>query len=159
MSPTDKIKLDGLTSDVVLRTTTQLNNTSNSTFATINQLSIPVVSGRLYSFEILLRFQTAANATGIGLSVGGTATGSLTANANAIVSTGTSGLYSGPLTALNGVITTTGVPAANTPYLARITGIFIATASGLIYPQFRSETNGSNVSVLTSSVTTYKEII
>lgn len=159
MSPADKVKLDGLTSDVVLRTTTQINNTSNATFSTINELAISVVSGRLYTFEILLRFQTAANTTGLGMSIGGTATGGLTANANAIVSTGTGGLFSGPLTAINGVITTTGVPAANTPYLARITGIFSASTSGLIYPQFRSEINGSNASVLADSICTYKEII
>lgn len=159
MSPTDKVKLDGLTSDVVLRTTAQLNNTSNTTFATINQLAISVAAGAVYSFEILLRFQTAVNTTGLGMSIGGTATGSLTANANAIVSTGTAGLYSGPLTALNGVVTTSGVPVANTPYLARITGIFVASTSGIIYPQFRSEINGSNASVLNNSICTYKEII
>lgn len=159
MSAVDKTKLDGLTNDVVLKTTTQLNNTSNSTFATINEHAINVVTGRTYAFEILLRFQTVATATGIGLSIGGSATGQLAANANAIVSTGTAGLFSGPLTAINGVVTTSGVPAANTPYLARITGIFIATTSGLIYPQFRSEVNGSQVSVLAKSITTFKEIV
>lgn len=158
MSSLDKIKLDGLASDVVLKTSVQLNNTSNSTFVTVNELAISVVAGRTYSFEFLLRFQTAVNITGLGMSVGGTATGNLTANANAIVSTGTGGLFSGPLTALNGVITSSGVPVANTPYMARITGIFIATTSGLIYPQFRSEINGSNASVLVDSICTYKEI-
>lgn len=159
MSAPDKVKLDGLTNDVVLRTTIQLNNTSNVTFATINEHAINVAAGRTYVFEILLRFQTAASTTGLGMSIGGTATGSLTANANAISGTGTWGLFSGGLTAINGVITTTGVPAANTAYLARITGIFVATTSGLIYPQFRSEVNGSQVSVLANSVTTFKEII
>lgn len=158
MSALDKVKLDGLTNDVVLRTTAQLNNTSNATFVTINEHAINVVAGRTYVFEMLLRFQTAANTTGLGMSIGGTATGSLTANANAIASTGTAGLYSGPLTALNGVVTTTAVAAANTPYIARITGIFVATTSGLIYPQFRSEVNGSQVSVLANSITTFKEL-
>lgn len=158
MSSLDKVKLDGLTNDVVLRTTAQINNTSNVTFSTINEHAINVIAGRTYAFEMLLRFQTAANTTGLGMSIGGTATGSLTANANAISGTGTGGLFSGGLTAINGVITTTGVPAANTAYLARITGIFVATASGLIYPQFRSEVNGSQVSVLANSVTTFKEL-
>lgn len=158
MSSLDKVKLDGLTNDVVLRTTSQLNNTSNATFVTINEHAINVVAGRTYVFEMLLRFQTAANNTGLGMSIGGTATGSLTANANAISGTGTGGLFSGGLTAINGVITTTGVPAANTAYLARITGIFVATTSGLIYPQFRSEVNGSQVSVLANSITTFKEL-
>ena len=159
MSPADKTKLDGLTSDVVGIVTISLNNSSNSTFATINELAVSVTSGRTYIFEVLLRFQTAVNTTGLGMSIGGTATGLLTANANAIVSTGTAGLFSGPLTALNGVITTSGVPVANTPYLARITGMFIASTSGLIYPQFRSEVNSSNASVLVGSVITYKEIV
>lgn len=158
MSALDKVKLDGLTNDVVLKTTAQINNTSNATFSTINEHAINVVAGRTYAFEMLLRFQTAATTTGLGMSIGGTATGSLTANANAISGTGTGGLFSGPLTALNGVVTTTAVAAANTPYIARITGIFVATTSGLIYPQFRSEVNGSQVSVLANSITTFKEL-
>jgi hypothetical protein len=159
MSATDKTKLDGLVNDVVLKSVTQLNNSSNVTFTAITEHTINVVAGRTYVFEMLLRFQTAANATGLGMSIGGTATGSLTANANAILGTGTAGLYSGPLTALNGVVTTTSVAAANTPYLARITGIFIAATSGTIYPQFRSEVNGSQASILANSITTYKEIL
>lgn len=158
MSATDKSKLDGLTNDVVLRTTVQLNNTSNATFVTVNEHAIPVVAGRVYVFEMLLRFQTAATNTGLGMSIGGTATGTLTANANAIMAVGTAGLFSGPLTALNGVVTSTSVIAANTPYIARITGIFIATTSGNIYPQFRSEVNGSQASILAYSITTYKEV-
>lgn len=159
MSALDKVKLDGLTNDVVLKTTAQLDNSSSTTFTTVNQHAINVVAGRTYVFEMLLRYQTAATTTGIVLSIGGTATGQLAANANAIVASGTAGLFSGPLTALNGVLTTTGVVAANTPYIARTTGIFVATTSGLIYPQFRSEVNGSQVSVLASSVTTFKELV
>lgn len=158
MSAADKSKLDGLVNDVVMITNANVSNSSNTTFSSLDQLALTVVAGRVYAFEFLLRFQTAANTTGIGMSVGGTASGSLTANANAISGTGTAGLYSGPLTALNGVITTSGVPSANTPYLARITGIFIATNSGFIRPQFRSEINGSAVTVLANSVGTFKEI-
>lgn len=158
MSPADKVKLDGVVNDVVLSTNANVTNSSNNTFAALDQLSITVLAGRTYVFEFLLRFQTASNTTGIGMSVGGTSTGSLTANANAISGTGTGGLYSGPLSALNGVVTSTGVASANTPYLARITGIFIATNSGFIYPQFRSEINGSQATVLANSVGTFKEI-
>lgn len=158
MSAADKSKLDGLVNDVVTITNANVSNSSNNTFSTLDQLALTVVAGRVYVFEFLLRFQTAANATGIGMSIGGTASGSLTANANAISGTGTAGLYSGPLTALNGVITTSGVPSANTPYLARITGIFVASTSGFIQPQFRSEINGSTVTVLANSVGTFKEI-
>ena len=47
--------------------------------------------------------------------------------------------------------------ATGTQYSAEIEGIFTATTSGLIYPQFRSETNGTQVRVNIDSNMIYKE--
>lgn len=159
MSGADKTKLDGLTSDVVLITTASLTSSSNTVLTNISELSINVQAGKTYIFEALLRFQTAATTTGIGLAMGGTSTGEVTANVNTLLGTGTSGLYTGPLTSLStSIVTSTSVPVANTKYLARITGIFVATTTGTIFPQFRSEVNGSLVTIHPSSTMVYKEI-
>ena len=159
MSALDKIKLDGIISDVILILETALTNTSNVTFVTIPALQIPVVAGQRYKFEAYLLFDSNAANTGIGLSIGGTATGTLRSVAEAPVSNtaGTANKLSGPINALNGVVTTTGVGAVGTQYRAQIEGVFTATSNGFIYPQFRSETNGTQVRVNIDSNMVYKE--
>lgn len=159
MSALDKIKLDGIISDVILILESSLTNTSNVTFTTITALQIPVVAGQRYKFEAYLLFDSNANGTGIGLSIGGTATGTLRSVAEAPVSNnaGTANKLSGPINALNGVVTTTGVGAVGTQYRAQIEGVFTATSNGFIYPQFRSETNGTQVRVNIDSNMVYKE--
>lgn len=159
MSALDKIKLDGIISDVISFTTSALTNTSNTTFVTIPALQIPVTSGSRYKFKATLIFDSNAVNTGIGLSIGGTATGSMIAMAEAPISNtaGTGNKFCGPISAINGVVTTSGVGAVGTQYSAEIEGIFIATTSGFIYPQFRSETNGTQVRVNIDSNMVYKE--
>jgi len=159
MSALDKTKLDGIISDVISSVSVALTNTSNSTFVTINQLAINVVAGNRYKFEAYLLFDSNNINTGIGLSMGGTATGSLRAIAQAPISNagGTANNSGGPINALNGVITTTAVGATGTQYRAQIEGVFTATTSGLIYPQFRSENNGTQVRVNIDSCMVYKE--
>lgn len=159
MSGADKLKLDGIISDVILSLETALTNTSNTTFVTIPDLQIPVVSGKRYKFEAYLLFDSNATGTGIGLSMGGTATGSLRAIAQAPVSNtaGTGNNFGGPINTLNGVVTTSGVGAVGTQYRAQIEGVFTATSNGFIYPQFRSEVNGSQVRINIDSSMVYKE--
>ena len=159
MSALDKVKLDGIVSDVILSMTSALTNSSNTTFVTISELQIPVVSGKRYKFEGYLIFDTNNVNTCIGLSIGGTATGTLRSTAEAPVSNtgGTGNKFVGPINAINGVITTSGVGAVATQYLATIEGVFTATSTGLIYPQFRSENNGTQVRVNIDSNMVYKE--
>lgn len=159
MSALDKIKLDGIISDVISDVTVALTNTSNSTFVTINELAIPVVSGKRYKFEAYILFDSNNTNTGIGLSIGGTATGTLRAIAEAPISNtaGSANKFSGPINAINGVVTTSSVGATGTQYRAQLEGVFTATSSGLIYPQFRSENNGTQVRVNVDSNMVYKE--
>ena len=159
MSALDKIKLDGIISDVILFTTSALTNTSNATFVTIPELQIPVVSGKRYKFEAYLLFDSNATGTGIGLSIGGTATGTLRCIAEAPISNtaGTANKFSGPISALNGVVTTSAVGSVGVQYRAQVEGVFTATSSGVIYPRFRSETNGVQVRINIDSNMVYKE--
>jgi len=159
MSASDKAKLDGIISDVIKFTTTALTNTSNATFQTITELAIPVTAGKRYKFKYDLIFDSNNTNTGIGMSIGGSATGSLRAIAEAPISNtaGTANKFCGPLSALNGVVTSSATGATGTQYIAEIEGIFTATTSGEIYPQFRSETNGTQVRINVDSFGVYKE--
>jgi hypothetical protein len=159
MSGADKTKLDGIISDVILPVSTALTNTSNTTFVTINQLAINVIAGKRYKFKAEILFDSAATTTGLALSMGGSATGTLRAVVEMPISNtaGTANKFSGPLSALNGVVTGSGVGTVGTQYLAEIEGVFTATTSGLIYPQFRSEVNGSQVRINIDSNIVYKE--
>jgi hypothetical protein len=159
MSPGDKTKLDGLTSDVVLKSSTIYTNTSNATFVDVANLAITVVSGRVYTFQYLLRYQSTSGATGIAIGIAGTATGDITARVSINQNNGTAALFAGPLINLTSFVQSTSVLATNTNYLTTITGIFVATGNGQIYPRFRSETNGTQVSVRDNSICTFKEIL
>lgn len=159
MSIADKVKLDGLVSDVIKIVTVALTNTSSTTFQTVNELAIPVISGKRYKFKFDIIFDSAAVGTGLGISIGGSATGNLRAVAEMCISNtgGTANKFTGPINALNGVITSTAVGSVGTQYMCEVEGIFTATSSGLIYPQFRSETNGQQVRINVDSIATYKE--
>lgn len=130
--------------------TTGLTNSSNVTFTNITALQFPVVSGRKYKIECVIRFQTVAAGTGIALTINtpDTATGALTLLMNAILTSGgASALYSAPITALGVAATSTAVDTANTDYIATLVGTFIATASGNLVPQFHSEVNTNQVTL------------
>jgi len=160
MSAADKVKLNGITNDVVVRSTTTFTNTSNSTFVNQTDLVLPVVAGRLYTFDFLIKFQSAATNTGITIGLAGTTTGNLTCNGNIIQGSGTGGLSSAPITNFTtNLVASASTPVANVDYLARLTGIFVASTSGEMYPRFRSETNGQQVSVKPDSILLFKELI
>jgi len=159
MSATDKTKLDGITLDTVQRVTTALNTASNTVLTAVNELAINVVAGKRYKFKFDMLFRTAATNTGITFSIGGTATGSIYAMVEMPISNnvGTTNKFCGPLLALNGVVTSTGVGTANQLYVGEIEGIFVASTSGIIYPQFRSEVSASQATVDVNSIVVFKE--
>ena len=141
------------------RVTTQLNNTSNTTFINISELSLPVVAGRTYSFEFKLLFQSAATATGLVVSMT-SPTGVVSATYEAPNGNdGTAGQLQGQITASGDIVAGTGVQTANTTFHATIGGTFIATVSGNLVPQFRSEINGSQVRIMVGSLAFLEEVI
>ena len=131
-----------------------ITNTSNVTFVSITDLAITVTVGRRYRIEGQIIYRTAATTTGVGISLGAFSDGFSTAAGTvvgavqtAIGSTGTAATYSGSITSLFNAVTSTSVSAANTDYLIELNAVFTCTASGLIIPIFRSEVNGSTVTV------------
>lgn len=142
-----------------LVTTSALNSASNVTLTSISALQLTVTNTRVYKIEGTILFRTAATTTGLALTMGNTgAAGTISLVINIpIAADGTAALYTGNSTAFGDIVTSTGVQAANTDYVARIDGIFVCTTSGTIVPQFRSEVNGSQVTVKAGSVLIARE--
>jgi len=137
-----------------------LSSTSNVTLTNITGMEVSVINGKSYLIEAYLLFRSVATATGIALSVGTTgASGTIFAQIHIPVgANGTAGELQGQMTSFSSVVIGTGVQTANTTYIARITGIFTCTTSGTIYPQFRSEINGSSVTILPNSRWNLREV-
>lgn len=159
MLATDKVRLDSASLDRLLAMSTASTNTSNTTFVALTALQIPIVSGRTYQFSASLLFDSSATATGIGLSMGSTATGVITSYVTIPASNtiGTANGFQGPINAINGVVTSTGVGTIGQLYYGKIEGVFRATGNGVLFPQFRSEVNGNQVRINIGSNIVYKE--
>lgn len=155
MSPADKSKLDGLVNSVFPKTATVLNNTSNVTYTNITELQINCISGKIYKFRYFLRHTSNATATGITFSISGTASGSI--GAKAYMSTSRTATSIPSLNAFAQAMAITGVPSTG-PEVSIIEGLFVCTGDGTMYPQFRSELNGSQVQILDNSILEYNEI-
>jgi len=123
-------------------------------------LDLDLAAYTTYSFDYYILFQTAATTTGLSLAVNGPTSPTLisyTAQVpSALVGNGGgdpgTGLYSDWGTALDDQITATGVQAANTTYVAHVSGVIRTGATaGTLRPRFRSEVNGSAVTIKTYS--------
>jgi hypothetical protein len=134
--------------------TATLTNSSNATTTEVANLQINVVAGRNYRIEAHIRFRSAAGGTGIGFTFNSSdgATGTIAASVDTpLAGDGTGHMYSGAITALGDLVVSTAVPAANTDYLSILVAQFTCTGSGTIAPFFRSETNGTTVTVQVGS--------
>ena len=158
MSAADKIKLDGLVSDLVIKSTNQYISSNNTILTAITDLTINVVSGKTYVFEMYIKSQTSAAGNGIAIGVSGSASGNVSAIVNSPVSNGTNGMFTTIITATNSATQTTGFLAANTTFVNKVYGIFEATSSGTFYPVFRPENNGQTLTIREGSIVSYKEL-
>ena len=135
------------------------NNASAVTFSALTDLGKDVVAGKTYYFEYTLLFRSTAAGTGIGLTINGSGLGGeISAIVNIpIANDGTAALYSGSITSFGDAVTATSVQTANTTFVANIKGVFKSTAVGTFYPLFRSENNGTQVSIISGSVALIRE--
>ncbi len=121
-----------------------------NTYATITGMTTAGLPVGLYKINVYGLYQTAATTTGIGLRLSvGTATISglsITWNFQQGAS-GTDQHFSYSQTATGDNVTSAYVVAANTNYTFSGDGVFRVTATGTVVLQFRSETNGSSVTV------------
>jgi hypothetical protein len=129
-----------------------ISNTSNTVPNSITDLSFPVVAGKTYFFEYVIRYQAAAATTGIAFTAT-TPLGVLTASLEAITTAnGNAAKYVGSVLSSGQTVTTTTVPVAATDTMLNFYGVFVATAAGTFTPQFMSSINGSAVTIQLGSV-------
>ena len=131
----------------------QVQNASNTTLVSITDLEFPVTNGKRYRIECMLMIQSAATTTGFRptLALVG-ATGELAAISSVPQGNdGTGSIFISHITASGDVGTSTSTAVANQSLLCTIEGVFVCTTSGSIVPQFRSESNGTTVTVRAGS--------
>ena len=71
---------------------------------------------------------------------------------------GINAAYHGRIDYSNHPVVLSGTPTTLYYHLAKIEGIYIATADGNMYPQFRSEISGSQITVIAGSLALYNSI-
>jgi hypothetical protein len=136
-------------------------NSSNVTLTSLASMAATVVAGKTYVFECYIAYRTAAITTGLVLTVSSVgAAGTLIAQA-AIPAAADSvtAMFDGHITALNDLVIATSTPVANADFMAKISGTFICTTGGTIVPAYRSEINGSLVTVQLGSVLIVEEAV
>jgi hypothetical protein len=137
-----------------VRKTDADNVTASTTIQSATGLDFTLAAGTTYTFEYFILFQSAATNTGIRLAVDGPASPSIISySANIpVAADGTGGMYAGWGTTWDDTVNGTGVQTANTTYVARIHGVVQTNAAGgTLRPRFRTETNGTNVTIKTGS--------
>jgi trimeric autotransporter adhesin len=128
--------------------------TSSATFTTISQLNFAVVAGRRYRLEYLIMFRTAATTTGIGFTMNTIDTAAGTFSLSVSMPQGADAAnqtFGGTINAFGDTVVSPSVQTANANFIATIGGVFVASTSGTIALQFRSEVNGSQVTVASGS--------
>lgn len=158
MSATDKVKLDGITNDVIYKQTTQLTNNSNATFVSVSGAGIPVVTGNTYRFRTWLLYRAQATTTGIVVTMG--AVGGLAGTLIGFAETNTAitTISRSTINNLGQIVTFTATPSTTLDTIVEIYGVFTCTTSGTLTPQFRSEVNGSQVTVQANSFSEVKQL-
>lgn len=137
-------------------------NTSNTTGVNITEFTISCTTGRKYYYEAVIIYQTANVNTGISVTATTpdtfSAPGALMVNATTAAD-GTASLFSGTINTLGDYVTTTGVQTANVPFVLHVKGNFPCSASGTLNLTFRSEVNGSQVTVSPGSTLLVREFV
>lgn len=125
--------------------------TTNTTPVATTGMSFAVTNGVTYKFSFTIIFRSSN--TLYGPEFGLTApTGTLSAVAIIpIAADGTGAAFHGSITSSGDSVTGTSVQATNTDYLARIEGIFVATANGTLQLTHGSENAAGTITVRTGS--------
>jgi hypothetical protein len=144
----------------IQKTAANIVSGSNVTLSTISDLGFTVTAGRSYQILATILYQSANANTGIVLTAAlTTAVGNLALSVQIpTLGDGTTANFNGTINASGDIVLSTGTPVANVNYCAVITGVFVCTTSGSIAPQFRSENNGTNITVLAGSFISVREL-
>jgi hypothetical protein len=137
-----------------LKTSADLTNASNVTLTTVSDLNFDVVAGGVYKIEYFIMFRSANSNTGIALTLNtiNTADGTFSVTFDIpSANDNTGGVYHGYCNTLGDLVIATNTPAANQNFIAQGHGIFVCSTSGTLALQFRSENNGTTVTLAAGS--------
>lgn len=143
-----------------LNTSSTYTNSSNTTGVGVTELDLAITSGNSYYYEATLLYQSANTNTGLAITVtspdGASTPGAVMVNTT-FAADGAGALYSGTVNTLGDYVTATSVQTANTTFVCHIKGNFPASASGTLRITFRSETNGTQITILPGSTLLVRE--
>ena len=134
--------------------------TGDRTEAPVPGLAVPVRAGRLYTIRCLVRFRSAAAATGAGFSFEPPGVPSLFVDTWQIANTGqgtTAPTFSQGRTAGYGAVSS-GVDLINADLFATCDGLIQPGSDGVLSVRVRSGVSGSSVSVMSDSVLIVSEV-
>lgn len=156
MSAADKIKLDGVIAPVSLRNKTQLTSNSNTVLVNVPELAFPVVAGKVYKIEFSLPYSATATNRGFAFAFTKSAAAAALISGFATMTTTANAVISYPINAFNTVVASN---ASWSTTRSHVEGHFLieCTASGIITPQFRTNSAGNAV-VLLGGYLTYVEV-
>ncbi len=127
------------------------SNSSNVNFADVTGLSFPVAANKVYDFDFTIYFTTAAAQTGLVLSVNGPSS-PVAVRYSAQIGESATAWRTVVQTAYDQPVTGT-TSTAGTALVAHVRGtIQTNSAGGTLVVRFRSEVNGSAVTILRGSV-------
>lgn len=142
---------------VVLATSDTTNN-SAATRIDMAGLGLTLAANKLYRFEFFILYSTDTTTTGIAVGFTGPTKSLFSAQVEmgGFAGGGTDSRWAGQIVNYEGGTRSehisTGAVAINEKYLLRMEGLIRTTASGTLMPRFRSEVEGSTVSIYTDSV-------
>lgn len=142
--------LESLAKTTRLKTTATLSNSSNVTFTNITALQLNLVAGKTYYLRGILAYTSAAVNTGLSWALDGTSNGTL----SVIDTTASSrtAVQSYSAVAKAGVMTHTSSATNTSVEIATFDATYVCTASGTLYPKFRSEINNSAIVIQAGSI-------
>lgn len=127
---------------------TRLLNSTSATLTNATELQFSVVSGKKYLLEAFILFQAVATGTGVAITVSAPAGVVSGVVMVPITNTdATNAMFTGSITTAGDVVIASGTGAANTTFMAKMQVVIAPSASGTVIPQFRTEVNGSQVSL------------
>ena len=143
-----------------LVTTADLTSSSNTVTTAVPELGFAVTNGKKYYIEYAILFRAAGLNTGFAFTANtpDTAAGTIALTVDIPTSAdGANNVHSGAVTSLGDLVISSSVETINTDYICSVQGVFICTASGILQPHFRSEVNGSQVTLRLASVGLIRE--
>ncbi|MBX9809265.1 hypothetical protein K2X92_02670, partial [Candidatus Gracilibacteria bacterium] len=134
------------------------DSTSSNTLGTVTALTSTPLPVGPYTFELIGKFQSAATANGIGITLANISATTTDFIGTVSAQLTTSSMFESSFVSAGTPVITTDVPVASTDYAILMKGTFNVTSTGTVAVQYRSENNGTQVRLQQGTVLILKSL-